>query len=265
MKKKSDYRVVVESDGNLLRIFSIFERENNDVVIKPKQAKFYREFQQTAKDGAAVIINQKYSIHCSLQSEYGINAIVQTFELSNGETIRTRHYTKALKQNNLFAILYNCRCPNLYSENYITDDKVPIIHLGNYNPKISVMYYMIVVGNPGENFCEANEPDFHHITIQLKKFSLSLFWSFSHMPSDETGAKMHFMTLPPEISSEGYEDLARGFTKSEIIEQYRSSRKMLYEEFKSLIVQKHPRLASYMPQIDLLGFSKQSEYIKPSH
>ena len=265
MKKKSDYRIVVESDGKLLRLFSITQRDNDDIVIKPQQAEFYREINGEDLQKTPLIINQKYSIHCSPNSESGINAIVQTLELSTGENIKTRNYTNALKKNNLFTILFACRCPDLDNDRYLTDDKTTIVNLTKYNSKISVLYYMIVVGNVGENFEDIIHSDFGCTTIQLNKFSVSVFWSFSHMPSDPTGSKIHVLTLPPEDFPNIYEHVANGYSKEIVIEIFKIFRNQLYNEFKNLILKISPELNNVLIDLEILGFSKQSAYIKPSH
>lgn len=253
MGNKSDCRFAVEYEGKALRLFSITQRSNNDLVIKPKQAEFYREFGQDFLDTNPVIINQKYSVHCSPNSPTNINAVKHILELSNQKTVETRHYTKAIKQNNSFAPLYIARSPDLSNPRYEIDrTKKDVTILGKYNPKKSVLYYMIAVGKHDNVPAFSNEDDFNSRSVVFKEFSVTIVWSFGCTPSDHTGAKSHLLTIPPERLPTGLNHSGEGFNSNELIQIYKLNRQNLDREFKNLVIQKFPQFANDMPLIDAL-------------
>ncbi len=258
MGNKSDCRFVVECEGKLLRLFSITERKNFDVVIKPQQAEFYRDAGTEHNNKNPIIKNQKYSIHCSNLSTTNINAIVHTLDLSSGETKKTRNYTKALKENNLSALLYFARCPDLNNPNYHTDrERNQIVSLGNYNPKEVVLYYMIIVSNKDQTFNDLNFPDLDSYTYSLNKFNISVIWSFAHMPSDNTGDKLHLLSIPTDNIPKPINQTQEGFTKENVINNFRRFREYLDNDFKQLLLKRNPEIEESLNLLSKLGFSKK--------
>ncbi len=262
MSDKLSTRYIVECDGKLLRLFSVIERkESGDLVIKLNHSDFYREFEKEPNNNI-IIKNQKYSVHCSPNSIDKINSIVHTLDLSNGETIRTSHYTKALKQNDLFASLYIKRCPDLNKPKYETDlNKIEIINLGSYDPLKCFLYYMIVIGNKGHDFNNYCESDINSKTVQYKNFSLTVLWSFAIMPSNHTSAISHLLTLRPEDLPEIENETQKGLTQLETFELFRLYRSFLDEEFKKLLIDEDPSLIELLKFVDLVGFWKNFEDI----
>lgn len=262
MGKKLSTRIVVKYENKYLRLFSIIERDCNDLVIKPRQGEFIRNVKTNYVDKNATIINQKYSIHCSPKSQESINAIVQTIDLSNKETIKTRLYTKALKQNSLFIPVYITRSQNLDNPKYETDnDCKELIELGNYNPKKGVLYYSIIIGNKGTHIEFKNNDDFKTRTLQFREFSLTIIWSFSLGPSNEHGTKRNLITVPPEELPEIEQILIKGIDNNNVIQSFKSWRNDLHEEHLKLVINKYPELKNDMFYIKSLGFYSNIDFL----
>lgn len=257
MSNKSNLRLVFKVGKETYKLLSVTERKCDDLIVAPNKSEFYRDFnKEVIIEENLKIKNQKYSVHCSPNSKTGINAIVHRLEYGN-KKINTNLYTKALKKNNLFIPLYSARSPNLLNKEYKTDLKRnKIINLGTYDPNISVLYYQIIISNTERDFNISSEIDFNFKSIKFRKFTLTIIWSFGILPSDGTGAKIHFTTLPDETIKNQCNE---GFTSEQITHTYREYRQLLHNEFINLIIKRDPSLSKDPMLINNYGFKKKSE------
>jgi hypothetical protein len=268
-KNKSDMRVVVNVNDKPRYLFSVTERKggsnDGDLVIKLKAGGFYREMGHGASSNIE-IKSQRYSIHCSRQSETKINKIQHTLELENG-VIRTEHYTKAIKHFNQFAGLFIKRCPDLSAPKYVAFNRNEgVLVLDDYNPKTSTLYYMVIIGPKGGNIDIDLVIDINRHSIQFREFSLTIFWCYGMVPSYEHGALGHMRTIDPEKIPKGLENIQEvenGWTAEEAILTFHQLCLQAQHEHVHIISKAIPELANSTHILGSLGFFKHSYEKRP--
>lgn len=249
MVSKSNIRVCVSTQNHISRLFSVIERENLDLIIKIGAADLYRKAELPKgvivnqiptdsdlnnQDDDLKIINQKYSVHCSLQSEDRINAIVHRIKLSNNNEISTYHYTRALKQTNKYAPLYMARAPDLSIARYkVNPNERDYISISSFHTNKATLYYMVSVCNFETELIFDGE-DFNVKYINFKNFRLAIIWSYANLPSYSTGVKTHFQTfktdeLPKSVNAV-IKDNSEGYSAFDILNAYRELRYLQHLE-----------------------------------
>lgn len=253
MSKKSDYIFTFNLNGKTIKLLTISEKKSYDLTIIPKFAEFYREFDSL--DAGPKIKEQHYSVHCSPRSAENLNVIKQTLKFVDGRIIESKHFTKALKQNDAFAPLYVCRSPDLSNERYtINKSKELNISLGDYNPK-TVLYYMVFVGNISNDF-NIPKKDFNSKTVLFSQFSFTILWSFGLLPSDVTGDKKHFFTLP---NNELTNQLSEGYSPAEIAHLFQGHRQFLHDKYFNQTLKRNPSFNETLGLSSIFGFSVTPE------
>lgn len=263
MASKSQLRVCVKTGNQTSRLFSISERQNGDLVINIKSATSMRDFGSIESSFQPNIVNQKYSIHCSNQSEKNINAIVHRIKLDNGEEITTQNYTKALKQNNKYVVIYSARSPNLSNERYkIDSEERKTITLSEYDSKKLSFYYMVSICNYKTKEIKSKK-DFSCKYIKFTNFKVLIMWSFQTIPSHSSGTKCHFLTMNPnDFPTENRSQLkeAEGFSCIKLVSMFRRLREHKKQELKLILIKEIPEALGDIDFLFSLPFNS-----KPVH
>ncbi len=238
-------------ENNFHSILGCSENLKGELVIFPSFAQKFSEKEFVNLNNDKQIRNQHYTIHNSphLDSE---NVLNHTLEFVDETKLNTRIYTKAFKRTNSLIPIFLARGQDFSNSRYQTF-KNPInnyITLGEYDPKITTLYYMVVIGN-AEFIFDENYHDINIITINFKKYSMSLLWNFAHIPSHSTGSKSHFLTLPNY-----HTQIKEGFSKTEIINIYRLNQVFNHHRFLEFCKDEYELKEEDFKIIKRLGFTK---------
>jgi hypothetical protein len=208
MATKSKVRFTIEADGLPRTLFSIYEKHDGTVFIKPKKDLISRiPFQHPDLINKPIFIaSQKYSIHPSPSSPEKVNTIHSTTVLENGTKLEWRNLTKAIKSEAGFAFLNVRRCSSLAYPHFLsTNTTNEVASLGSYDPSLFTLYYAIIAGARDVPFNHDGKTDIGYIASNqlnileyvLEHSRIILIWSFLAAPSHQTSMTFHNTTIPP--------------------------------------------------------------------
>jgi len=142
------------------------------------------------------IKHQKYSVHRSLKSSTGINAIKHSLILEDGEEIETSQYTRAIKSDNGFAIIYSTRHTNMASDRHNAEKiQGEEINMGKMESTRFTLISHVLVGSLNQELLLPEHECFNLIQIKTSHFTVALVWSFVMLPAHSSGAIKHRMTI----------------------------------------------------------------------
>ena len=203
MASKSHTRFVIYEQGKAASILSIGLPRNGDVLIRLKSAEFFNERAEKssiARD-KAVILEQRYTIHPSPGSKTE-NIIQQTVTLNNGEILRPRQRTEALKKGKKFAHILTKRYQDTRNTRYQTSsENSRNSSLGNIDSGISTLVISVFVGSATSIY---NIQEFADLNVRIDNFAnvkLMLVWSFMQIPAHTTSMTIHSI-VPPSVGSD---------------------------------------------------------------
>ena len=122
--------------------------------------------------------------------------------------------------------------------------------MGEYSPKNSTIYYMIIATSAGNKF-NGDYDDLNYYNLNFKNYSVIIIWSFGIIPSHWTGNKFHKLTKP-DLRSQ----IEEGYEENEIINQYRLDRQLQHNSFLSFLKKELKISGSDFLLINSLGFKK---------
>lgn len=258
-------------EGIPRRLLSLTELANGDLVVNLQAADNYRDFGNPETVDGSTIINQKYSVHRSLESKENINAIVHRINLEDGREETTSNYTKALKQTNRYAGLFIARAPNLSLYKYgIKPEERDYISLAEFEPS-NTLYYMVLVSGKTPAIINP-DADYDTRYFEFTHFCIAVVWSFAFsgiapfIMSHSSGAKGHFMTLNPSDLTEEerkiVEPAAEGFSPDEAVEIFRKQRNLLRRESREIFDRENPSIPGFILDT-LFGFPFSNVPISP--
>lgn len=248
---------------NFHTILSVHENNSGELIINPSSAENYSEIEFGNPNAEKKIKDQHYTVHNSLQFE-DENVLNHTLKYEDGTKTNTRIYTSAFKRTNLYCPVLQVRGQDFSIDRYKSQKKSKYIYisLGDYNPKLSTLYYMIAVSNPGLTFND-NFPDLNVRTIHFQKYSFHILWSYCLVPSYSTGMKSHFFTV-----TEFETQIKNGFSQEEIVNLHRETRQIQSQSFQSFIQKESPQHADeyknyswlaqiFLKRLDLSNYNTQ--------
>jgi hypothetical protein len=201
----ADIRFTIDVAGHPRSLFSITERKDEvtlglkSPLIVNKDGKAPSPI-ETPDVEPSQIREQRFSIHPSPNSPMRITAIKQTRILANGRRDYLRHYTRAIKDGEKFALIFSRRCGRLESPEYIPKGKFTNISLGAFEPDNFSLIYSVIVAANGLNF----SPDFDlyekGISIKqvpLKNFQIVVLWTFINIRAQPTTFSTFELTFRP--------------------------------------------------------------------
>ncbi|AZA88114.1 tetratricopeptide repeat protein [Chryseobacterium shandongense] len=238
---------------NFHTIVSVHENNSGELIINPSSAENYSEIEFGNPNAEKKIKAQHYTVHNSRPESEEI-VLNHTLEYEDGSKTNTRIYTRAFKRD-LYCPVLQVRGQDFSIDRYKSQkkSKYKYISLGDYNPNVSTLYYMIVLCNPG--FTLHNDfPDLNVTTIHFQKYSFSILWSYNLIRSHSTGKKTHFLTVK-DIETQ----IKEGFSQEEIINLYRLTREIQHQSFISFLQKEFPEDINYFTPLKGIGFKKSSE------
>lgn len=259
MSKKKNIRVCMKANNKICKLFSIVERNDGDLVISLNSAENFRVGYKKNNVSQPQITHQKYSVHCSNQSQTNINVLKHQLKFDKGEEKVTQHFTKAIKQTNKFAPLFGARAPDLFNVRYEAVEDEKNIVLANFNTKKATPFYLVSVCNkkaPPPTYFK----DYNFQYIKFSQFNLLILWSFINLPSHDTGFKLHFLTKPPEDLKDGLLRLEDGFSPDELLSTYQYAINTSILEFADTLIDQYPDINKQILD-ELLGLPFTAEPI----
>ena len=254
MSKDNRTKFGFQIADNFHTIISVHENTKGELTINPEFAEKYSEIEFGNSNAEKKIKAQHYTVHNSPQFE-DENVLNHTLEYIDGSKTNTRIYTRAFKRTNLSCPVLQVRGQDFSIDRYKTQKKATYTYmaLGDYNPKLATLYYMIVVSNSGFTFKD-NFPDLNVRTAHFQKYSFSIIWSYGLVPSNSTGNKSHFLTQQEFETS-----IKEGFSQEEIINVYRIIREIQHQSFLSFLQKESPEQADGFKMLKGVAFKKSPE------
>jgi len=261
MTEKITHRFVADVDGTSKTLLSVAVRKNGDLVMDLKSADKYTDI-DIHKDQPGftelhnkTVLNQKYSVHTSNKSKTNINVIKQTFLFEDGtEHVFNYHFTKALKQTNLFAPIYMRLFPNLSAEKYDTpEDDGTNISIGKFDTKKFTLFGGVFIAHKSRFFEMYRNCKFGICQVVAGDYRVVLLYSFSPFPAFDHGYLHHFTTFDEksEISKSSIfvqaysEAVANGFNEMEAVVAYMEQLSEFRKQMLTLIGKTHGVLNSH--------------------
>jgi len=241
MGKTSDLRICVRVNGHLSRLLSIFERKggtsDGDLVITLATAEKQRIGGNCATPDAPLITHEKYSAHCSPNSGTGVNCLVRRANLSNESKVESRHYTKAIKSRNKYAVVFSARAQDLSIDRYRVQPKGTEIAIDTYDTRFNTLYYQLLISSADSPTLRAT-PDFNVRRFQFRQFSLTVMWCFAPITSHSTEMKYHSLTFDrtdTEWDSRVTFPSEDGLDGKLIRKGWKINRSLLHKEFRAVV------------------------------
>ena len=186
-------------------LFSILEKSNGELIIPIRTAEKYgNEY-----DGGVDILEQRYSVHPSLQSTE-FTTIKHTTNIADGSQIISVLLTDAIKKNTGFSLIFVRRCHDLSPDKYIlsSNDQLrhTIISLLDYDPSISTLYYGVIIGPTNAEFINY-DPKITSTVRHFKRFSVIVSSSIYTCPSYYTSEFAHLYTRDPKIAETSFQSI----------------------------------------------------------
>jgi hypothetical protein len=270
MPSTPDARCVILVGRDLRGVFSVRERPNGDLLVTKSAPGYLR--QAGSIDNEALITSQKYSVHRSLQSAEGINALKHTLILADGRRpIVTRHYTNALKAHNQYALLYSARALNLADRRHIASvASEQLVDLGRYDPAYFNFYYTVAVGRRDRAFDMPRLAQANVAELVLSHFRIIVIWSFSSGMTTGRGAVHHYLTLPSDSPGPFNNPmLGAGFDEQGCLSRHYLDRAELFVEHEVTMLGSSPErlYTKIVEEFAALGFfldgrKNSPEYLK---
>lgn len=230
----------------LKRLFSVKELENGDLTVILMSADHYRDEGTWSNDDELErkIVHQKYSVHRSLQSKTGINALVHRLKMDDGTEHSTSHYTKALKQTNRHAALYSARVQDLSPDKYTVQESERLSQeITSFNPTQATFHYMLFVCNLGADEITPTA-DIAVEYLSFTHFRLAVLWSFASVPSHHSALKCHFLTVDTKLAPPDthivLENLGDGFDLPSAVDYFRTCRALQHKELYDTLAISNP-------------------------
>jgi hypothetical protein len=202
MGTKPVARFTIEVNGHPRSLFSVVETPTGNLTIGLRAGKYHKERGEhvSPQTKRKRVLNQYYSIHPSLDSAEGINAINHHKYYETGK-IEQSHYTRAIKRGDKYAFMFVKRSNELNSPaNIPKPNRGKIISIGKYDPKFFTLIYGLVASARGHDFGLVTPPEISSTFYDFKRVRLTVLSTFVSMPSSDFSMSWHMTT---EIPSDG--------------------------------------------------------------
>ena len=192
---ESKIDVTVSVKGIPRRLFSVKEAKNGDAYILARS--------QVGDVGTSVeVVQNKYTIHQSLQSVFGVNCIKHTRKLADGtKEYEKVLYTKAIKKTNKWAHIYIERCGDLSFLPHSNSG----VSLGEYDANKQTFVFSVLVGQRGKTDESRTISDFKSTTLTLSKFNLIILQRTIMRPTIHNGCSLSPYSVPFDQIADGEE------------------------------------------------------------
>lgn len=196
-------RIVVESEGALRRLFSVFEDKHDRLLITtycPASA-----WGGLDSHYAAALKNMKHTVHNSPQSQDGGLLIHQTQLLQahdstgQNEKIDVRCYTLAVRDR-LYQPIYVRAVRHLRDDQILPRNaKGPVRSIGRFDPSQGTLLYGIVLTGVDQppGFLAADP--YEVFSIPFRRYRVHVFVAASRIPSTDFDIYAHAISSTPDV------------------------------------------------------------------
>ncbi|MFC3125362.1 hypothetical protein ACFOD4_09830 [Pseudoroseomonas globiformis] len=189
-------KFAMEVDGDLRALLSAREWSDGTIFVDLKPGEFMRPTLYHDWEIEKPIKAQKYSIHPTNKSKIKINVIKLTTTLQDGTELTQANYTKGIKSNSSFSVLYTKRSPDIRDKPYDIDDARDYIRIGKYNPHNSTLIYSVVASRKGTELRANPARDIFNVyNHTIGHFNIAICWTVASLKSDVTGTIFHTITF----------------------------------------------------------------------
>jgi hypothetical protein len=210
MGTKPVARFTIEVNGRPRSLFSVVENSTGNLTIGLRTEKYHKERGEhvSPQTKRKRTLNQYYSIHPSLNSAEGINAINHHKYYETGK-IEQSHYTRAIKRGDRYALIFVKRSRALNSQVHIPKpNRGKIISIGKYDPKFFTLVYGLVASARGHDFELVAPPEISAAFCDFKRVRLTVLSTFVSMPSTDFSMSGHVVTDAPSDGADRGEIIA---------------------------------------------------------
>jgi len=201
---KLNYRFTIRAAYRRRIFLSAIEGVNGKLRLFLKPQKNLGYFNQ---DLASRIVQQKITIHESSRSAK-YSTIHFTTICEGGTKLDQVQLTDAIKEKSGFALLQVKILPNLAMPHYElrSNDSATIYNIDDYDPKVFIFCYGVLIGPPGLHFAPSYKPSLQAAQYHFQEFSIVLLWCFLSQPSQPLGTQHSVFTVPPERAATSEEE-----------------------------------------------------------
>lgn len=239
-------------------LFSVLEATSGDlrVILKSGGLIGDKEIRPTA---IVPVLQDRFSIHRSLESPTGINQIKYTFTAEGRRNEPTSHFTRAIKQTNRFAPLLAARASNLSGTPYDPAPATLQVSLGKYPAGMATMFYSIWVAARDRVFAEPPKgARTRVIQHAFQSFRLVVMTGTVFLPANGHTVRQIAKTFAPETAvasvAEQTQELADGYDEPGAILVNEQRRRYLFDHYADFIQREEPGVRGAIPNARLLGF-----------
>jgi|SRR5579859_570433 len=161
--------------------------------------------------GRVAVLDYRYSVHVSPESKLGVNTIMLTRVLANGDTLRGVHYAVGIKSGDGFAPIYGNRCDNLDGAWHDIKKAIRnLVSLGEIEDLLSLVF-MVSVGPRDRAFNLIAGHNYDFKQVKFREFSIVILWSFLSIYAHPSGSMTHILTEGGPAPVLGETDIVRRF------------------------------------------------------
>jgi hypothetical protein len=174
-------RVTAIVDGSYRGLFSILERPNGELLIPNTSGGRYADELTVGYEAATQILEDRISIHLSLNSEE-FTTIKKTTVLEGTRRITAVALTDAVKRKTGFSNIFVRRYENLSGDGYAPLGKAKVgdrlLVVPEHDPKFHTMFGALYLGHPDLEFRIAHKDPMLHIEpIKFRNFQVVVMFS----------------------------------------------------------------------------------------
>lgn len=197
--RQSKVRFVIVANGIERDLFSVQQRAGGDLLVFLRHLKLAEH-----PDGSyRPVAEQHYSIHRSKNASLPGNTFKHTLSFKDGELIETSSFVQKSGYP-LFYPLFARRCADLDLDRFNTkrSDGDCIINIGNYSTSRSIPFFVAFALESSHYILHDYCHPFSVYSLSFDYFTIAVAIAYFHLPSDESGHLIHFMTSMPRRNRE---------------------------------------------------------------
>jgi hypothetical protein len=166
-------------------LFSVQERATKDLTIILKHSLFASSHEGALSTEEDRVIEERFSIHCSPQSER-TNGVKHTRVIFGNKRHVTYQYTEAIKVYNQFAFAFMRRNSDISDDRYLIKSGASIVSLGQYDPAYFQIVYMVLVSAIDRHFVIPPLSYVNLTQVKFSRFCLTVMWQFMAFSGERT-------------------------------------------------------------------------------
>ncbi len=190
-------RFVVDIGGELKRLLSVRQVKQGGIILRTYCGSF------EPRNGRLLEVKTaKHSIHPTDRSATGATLVHMTTEYADKSTKEYYLLTHAVRDGCFQPIYSRTVIDPRLTDTLQPHPKDKMVHLGGYDPANTSMHYTIWLSAARAADDFPLHPAYSSAVCSFDRFSLSMVWGFTPVPSKEKGVMIHFMTTSEDRITE---------------------------------------------------------------